>query len=101
MRAATARKSALPGKGAEESIGQMFHLLGTVEQVAGCARREGAADYRTVYTSCCNAERGIYYYTTYHCRSVVSVELWAEDLDGTVPVCYPMLERGCIYRQNG
>lgn len=101
VRAAFTRRYAQPGEGREESVNQMFHILGAVEQVAGCCRTGEDAPYRTLYTSCCNAERGIYYYTTYHCRSVISVELWSEDPDGTVPIVYPMLGRGCIYRQNG
>lgn len=101
VRAAFTRQYALPGTNAEESVHQMLHILGTVEQVAGCCRTGEDAPYRTLYTSCCNATRGIYYYTTYHCRSVVSVELWGEELDGTAPVCYPMLAHGCIWRQNG
>ena len=100
-RAYCARRDALAGQDEAESVSQMFHVLGTVEQVAGCARTGGVLDYRTRYTACCNAARGIYYYTTYHCRSVVSVELWGEEPEGTVPVGYPMLERGCVYRQNG
>ena len=101
IRAARVRERALSGRDREESVSQILHILGTVERVAGCTEAGDGAEHRTLYTSCCLATRGIYYYTTYHCRSVISVELWAEEMDGRETVAYPMLARGCIYRQNG
>ena len=35
----------------------------------------------TLYSSCCNAEKGIYYYTTYENRQITAVSLFEEDLD--------------------
>ena len=54
----------------------------------------------TIYTSCCNASKGIYYYTTYENPQITAVNMHAEDLDGTEVISYPMLTETEIYQQN-
>ncbi len=86
-------------KGEEESVNQFFHILGTVEQPKGSSRtRKGKAEY-TVYTACCNMERGIYYYTGYNNRQITGVDMHREDLDGNGLISYPVKERGAITMQ--
>ena len=47
------------------SVSQFFHILGSVDQQRGlCEVTEGKYEI-TLYTSCCNCDKGIYYYTTY------------------------------------
>ena len=41
-----------------------FHILNSVDQQRGCCLVNGKYEI-TIYTSCCNANKGIYYYTTY------------------------------------
>ena len=36
----------------------------------------------TLYTSCCNAQKGIYYYTTYDNHQITAVDMHKENLDG-------------------
>ena len=36
----------------------------------------------TIYTSCCNADKGIYYYTTYDNHQISAVDMHRENLDG-------------------
>ena len=61
--------------------------------------REG--DYEiTIYTSCCSAERGIYYYTTYDNHRISAVDMHRESLDGASLVRYPMLTEEQILFQN-
>ena len=55
----------------------------------------------TIYTSCCNADRGIYYYTTYENPAITAVDMMREDLDGGNLVQYPMLTEMRILWQNG
>ena len=43
---------------------QFFHILGAVEQVQGCVRLKDGYE-KTIYTSCCDLQNGIYYYKTY------------------------------------
>ena len=42
----------------------------------------------TLYSSCCNATRGIYYYTTYDNRQITAVDMHNENLDGDVLIRY-------------
>lgn len=56
------------------SVSQFFHILGSVEQIKGCCEIEDKYEV-TVYTSCINADKGIYYYTTYDNRQICAVNL--------------------------
>ena len=90
VRAAFVRANSQSGDGEEESVSQFFHILGAVAQQRGCCALENGAFERTIYTSCCNADRGIYYYTTYENPQITAVGLFREDLDADTLVCYPM-----------
>ena len=71
-------------------MGQFFHILGSVEQQKGCCEvRDGEFEY-TIYTSCWNAQKGIYYYTTYGNRQITGVDMHRENLDGAALIRYPM-----------
>lgn len=63
------------------SVHQFFHILNSVAMPRGCVWTEHGYEY-TRYSSCCNVDRGIYYYTTYEEPSIKSVNLFDEDLDG-------------------
>lgn len=54
----------------------------------------------TIYTSCCNTTKGIYYYTTYENPQITAVNMHATDLNGTEVVSYPMLAEMEIRYQN-
>ena len=54
----------------------------------------------TVYSACCNATRGIYYYTTYDNSALTAVDMHREDLDGDVLAVHPMLKEPRILCQN-
>lgn len=89
VRAAFVRNNSVCGDGEEESVNQFFHILGSVEQVRGCCK-VGEGYEITVYSSCCNADRGIYYYTTYGNHGVTAVDMHREDLEGERLYLYPM-----------
>ena len=100
VRAAFVKMNSVSGESETESVGQFFHILGSVEQPSGCCL-VGEGEYeRTIYTSCCSADRGIYYYTTYENPAVTAVDMTQEDLDGVSPVRYPMLAEMRISYQN-
>lgn len=101
VRASFVKMNSVSGDSETESVGQFFHILGSVEQVRGCCQ-VGEGEYeRTLYTSCCNGDRGIYYYTTYENPAVTAVDMMREDLDGVSLVRYPMLAEMRIVLQNG
>ena len=99
-RAAFTKCNSASGDGEEESVSQFFHILGTVEQPRGCVRLPDGRDVITVYTSCINTQRGIYYYTTYENRSVSVVDMHRCDLGGAELYGYPLKKKPNIYRQN-
>ena len=100
VRAAFTKLNSVPGPTEGERVGQFFHILGSVAQTRGCARAGEDGWETTVYSSCCNADRGIYYYTTYENRRITAVDLYREDLDGREPVSYPLVCGQDIRFQN-
>lgn len=100
VRVAFTRLHARSGEGEADSVGQFFHILGSVEQTRGCCELENGKYEITIYTSCCNATKGIYYYTTYTNRQITAVDMHRENLDGTELIRYPMLEEEQIRLQN-
>ena len=100
VRAAFVRANSRSGESEAARVGQFFHILGAVEQQKGCCEvRPGEFEY-TIYTSCWNAQRGVYYYTTYGCRQIHAVDLHREDLDGAALAHYPMQTEEPIQFQN-
>ncbi|HIT32476.1 MAG TPA: choloylglycine hydrolase family protein [Candidatus Enterenecus stercoripullorum] len=93
VRAAFARANALPGETEEERVTQFFHVLDTVDQTKGLARAGQGGFERTVYTCCCNASRGIYYYTTYDNCQITAVRLDQADLEGDGLAVWPLRNR--------
>lgn len=101
VRATFVKMNSVSGDTETESVGQFFHILGSVEQPRGCCL-VGEGEYeRTIYTSCCNADRGIYYYTTYENPAITAVDMTREDLDGVNLVRYPMEMEMRVVLQNG
>ena len=75
----------------EEGVSQFFHILETVSQTRGCCRLNDGNCEITQYTSCCSADQGIYYYTTYGNRRITAVDLYGEDLNGRELLRYPLM----------
>ena len=69
------------GEDEQSAVHQFFHILNAVAMPRGCVWTEHGYEY-TRYSSCCNVDRGIYYYTTYNDFSIRSVHLFDGDLDG-------------------
>lgn len=101
VRAAFTRLNAVSGHSESESVGQFFHILGSVAQSRGCVRLGDGRYETTVYSSCCNTSRGIYYYTTYENNQITAVDLHGENLEGTRLVSYPLVTGQQIRMQNG
>ena len=93
VRAAFTRLNSLSGDGEGESVSQFFHILGSAAQQRGCVRLGPGKYEKTVYSSCCNLSRGIYYYTTYENSAVTAVDMHREDISGTELRAYPLETR--------
>ncbi len=77
-------------QGEKERVNQFFHILLGVAMPKGCIlARNGESEY-TRYSSCCNTDKGIYYYNTYdnlnirqvdmHSISLEADKLWQSDM---------------------
>ena len=99
VRVAFTRNNAISGDSEEESVGGFFHILGTVDQVRGCCEVTPGNFEITIYSSCWNADRGIYYYTTYKNPQITAVDMHRADLDGSELTGYPLLPIE-IHKQN-
>ena len=71
------------GSSEKESVNQFFYILSSVAMPKGCVLvRDGEYEY-TRYSSCCNVDKGIYYYKTYDEFNIKKVELSSYNLDDT------------------
>lgn len=101
IRGAFTKLNARSGDSEAESISQFFHILGAVEQSRGCCEVANGQFEITRYTSCCNADQGIYYYTTYENHQITAVDLHREALEGQQLIRYPLIRTQQIHWQNG
>ena len=101
VRAVFTKYNSVCGETENESLSQFFHILGAVEQQRGCVRPETGGYEITVYSSCCNTDKGIYYYTTYENRQITGVDMHQENLDGRSVIGYPRMKGQKIVIQNG
>lgn len=100
VRAAFVKMNSVSGDSETESVSQFFHILGSVEQQRGCCDLGDGKYEVTIYTSCCNADKGIYYYTTYGNRQITAINMFHENLDTARLVKYPLLQEEQIRLQN-
>lgn len=101
VRAAFVKQNSVSGDSESESISQFFHILSSVAQQRGCVRLDRDQYEITIYSSCCNTDRGIYYYKTYENSQITGIDMHREDLDGKTPVSYPLISGQQIRMQNG
>lgn len=100
VRAAFTRLNSVSGDSESESISQFFHILGSVTQQRGCDKVGDDRYAITIYTSCCNTDRGIYYYTTYENSQITGVDMYRENLDGDGLIAYPLIRGQQIRMEN-
>lgn len=100
VRIAFVKTNSISGEGENDSVGQFFHILGSVDQQRGCCEVAEGKYEITIYTSCWNADKGIYYYTTYTNHQITAVDMHRENLDGTSLVRYRMIQEENILSEN-
>jgi choloylglycine hydrolase len=82
------------------AVGQFFHILGSVEQVKGLNKVEENQYEYTIYSSCINTDKGVYYYITYNNRSITAVNMKSEDLNSKNLIIFDLLKDENITNQN-
>ena len=100
VRVAFTKANSISGDSENESVSQFFHILGSVDQQRGCCEVADGKYEITIYTSCCNATKGIYYYTTYDNHQISAVDMHRENLDSTELIRYPLITAQQIHFQN-
>ena len=100
VRAAFVKLNSVSGDSEEESVSQFFHSLGSVDQQKGCSDLGNGNFEMTLYTCCCNGDKGIYYYTTYGNHQITAVDMHREDLEGERLIPYPLIQKEQILYQN-
>ena len=100
VRGAFVKMNSVSGTSETESVSQFFHILGSVAQPRGCCDVGNGKFETTIYTSCCNASKGIYYYTTYDNHQITAVNMHKEKLDDVFLVRYPLIQGEQIHMQN-
>ena len=89
VKAAFTKLNSISGDSESESVSQFFHILNSVAQQKGCCRVEKGFEY-TIYSSCCNTDKRIYYYITYENSQITCVDMHKENLDGEKLISYPL-----------
>jgi len=74
----------------ESSVTQFFHILYSVYQQKGCVCISDNTYEKTNYTSCCNTDKGIYYYTTYYNNRITKIDMNNEDLNSSSLISYTL-----------
>ena len=100
VRVAFTKLNSRSGDSENESVSQFFHILGSVDQQRGCCEVADGKYEITLYTSCCSADTGIYYYTTYENHQISGVDMYRENLDGDTLTRYPLINGEQIHMQN-
>ena len=100
VKAVFTRMNSESGTSESESISQFFHILESVYQQRGCVHM-GEDKYEiTIYSSCCNMDKGIYYYTTYENSQISGIDMYKENLNDSELVSYNLIEGQQIIMQN-
>ncbi len=100
VKATFTKMNSKSGDSESESISQFFHILESVYQQRGCVHM-GEGKYEiTIYSSCCNMDKGIYYYTTYENNQISAIDMFKENLDGNELTNYNLVKGQQIFMQN-
>lgn len=100
IRAAFVKLNSVSKEEEKESVSQFFHILNSVEQQRGCCELDDGIFEITIYTSCCNASKGIYYYTTYDNHQITAIDMHKENLNSENLIRYPLIKDEQIKMQN-
>lgn len=75
-----------------DSISQFFHILGSVFVPNGCVKLPQDAYNVTTYSCCVNADKGIFYYRTYHNSQITAVDMQRENLNSSGLSEFPLVK---------
>ncbi|MBQ2897589.1 MAG: choloylglycine hydrolase [Clostridia bacterium] len=83
VKAAFTKFNVVSDSSEQQSVSTFFHILSSVEQQKGCVKtKEGNFEY-TIYSSCCNTDKGIYYSKTYYGDGISKTDMHSKDLNSS------------------
>ena len=94
VRAAYYKLCSVVPKTEEESVTQFFHILDSAFQTEGLTIFNEKFE-KTVYSSCINTDKCIYYYKTYQNSRISKIDMFSTDYRGRCLISYPL-----IYKQS-
>ena len=100
VKATFVKQNSISQSGEVKSVSQFFHILKSVEMPRGSVFVGNDLYAVTIYSSCCNTDRGIYYYTTYDNSRITAIDMHKENLDQTALIKYPLKTVQSIDYQN-
>ena len=100
VRVAFIKMNSISKEEEKESVSQFFHILNSVDQQRGCCDLGDGKFEITIYTSCCNTNKGIYYYTTYDNHQITAIDMHKENLEGDKVIKYSLITDEQIRVQN-
>ena len=100
IRAVFVKMNSISLEGEKESVSQFFHILNSVDQQRGCCDLGDGKYEITMYTSCCNTNKGIYYYTTYDNHQITAINMHKENLENDELIVFPLIREEQIKNQN-
>ena len=92
VRAVFVKEKSRSGSSERESVSQFFHILGAVAMPKGCVLSENGEYEYTRYSSCCNTDKGVYYYITYDNSTITAVDMHAINLDAADVYQFDLIE---------
>lgn len=100
VRASFVKMNSISADDEESSVNQFFHIINSVDQQRGCCELTDNKFEITIYSSCCNTNKGIYYYTTYGNHQISAVNMHNEDLNRNDLIRYKLISGEKIKMQN-
>ncbi|MBE6749398.1 MAG: choloylglycine hydrolase family protein [Ruminococcaceae bacterium] len=80
IKATFVKYNSISGETEKESVNQFFHILDSVAMPKGCVLTDNGEYEYTIYSSCCNADKGVYYYKNYNSFEIKSVNFNSHNL---------------------
>lgn len=84
----------------KSSVNHFFKLLASVEQIKGLNDLGNDEYEMTIYSSCVNLDKGIYYYKTYDNPTINAIYLNNVDLNSDKLIAYPLNNLMTFNKQN-
>ncbi len=91
VKASFSKLNSISFENESDNVNQFFHILDSVCQIKGLVMLENNSYQYTIYSSCCNTNKGIYYYKTYNNSQISGINMHNENLEGNELYSYPLI----------